>query len=298
MRAARVAVVIATYNRCPELLTTLRALAAMPEQPPVVVVDNASTDGTADAVRREHPCATVIRLDSPRGSSARNRGVEAVDVPYVAFADDDSWWEPGALATAADLFDRHPRLGLVAAKVLVGPDRRVDPISEDMARTPWPAEADLPGVPILGFLACAAVVRREAFVQAGGFHELAGFGGEETLLAMDLAAAGWGLSYVEEVVAVHHPSPVRNPEARGAQELGNTLLRSWLRLPLRDALAATRRGLAEAGNTAPARRTVARTVRALPALLRARRVAPPAILGDLDTLAAGKGGSFPPSQPG
>jgi GT2 family glycosyltransferase len=250
-----------------------------------VVVDNASTDGTVDVVRREHPDVTVIRLETPRGSSARNRGAEGVDAPYVAFADDDSWWAPGALAAAADLFDRHPRLGLITAKVLVGPQRRVDPISEDMARSPLAPEPGLPGVPVLGFLACAAIVRSEAFQQVGGFHALAGFGGEETLLAMDLAAAGWGLSYVEDIVAVHHPSPVRDPEARAAQELGNTLLRSWLRLPLRAAIGATRDGLAQAGNTPASRRTVKRMVRAVPGLVRDRRVAPTSVLGDLDILA-------------
>ncbi|MGH9263726.1 MAG: glycosyltransferase family 2 protein [Acidimicrobiales bacterium] len=285
MTDGRVAVVVATYNRCSELLNTLGELIALPERPQLVVVDNASTDGTAAAVRRDHPDAVLVRLDRPRGSSARNLGVQSVDGPYVAFADDDSWWTPGSLATAAGLFDRHPRLALITAKVLVGPGRRVDPISEAMATGPLAPDPSLPGVPVLGFLACAAIVRREAFQQVGGFHELAGFGGEETLLAMDLAAHGWGLSYVEDVVAVHHPSPVRNPEARAAQELGNTLLRSWLRLPLRDAIGATRQGLVEAGNTPAARRTVAKMLRVLPGLVRDRRVAPGPVLADLQALA-------------
>ena len=293
MSDPRTAVVVVTYNRCSEVLTTLAELARLPERPRVVVVDNASTDGTTDVVRRRHPAVDVVRLDSPRGSSARNVGVESVDAPYVAFADDDSWWAPGALTTAADLFDRHPRLGLLTGKVLVGSEKRVDRISDDMAASPLPPAPELPGVPVLGFLACAAIVRREAFRQAGGFHELAGFGGEETLLAMDLAAAGWGLSYVEEVVAVHHPSPVRHPEARRAHELTNTLLRSWLRLPLRDAVGATRDGLAEAGNTPASRRTVGRMVRALPGLVRQRQVAPASVLRDLDTLAAGRPPRFP-----
>src|SRR5699024_12841714 len=48
----RIGVVVITRNRCRELLRTLRALETLPESPPIVVVDNASCDGTAEAVAR------------------------------------------------------------------------------------------------------------------------------------------------------------------------------------------------------------------------------------------------------
>jgi hypothetical protein len=51
----RVAVVVVTRNRLPELLTTLGHLRSLPERPQVVVVDNASTDGTARTVRKRFP---------------------------------------------------------------------------------------------------------------------------------------------------------------------------------------------------------------------------------------------------
>ena len=211
-----------------------------------MVVDNASTDGTSDAVRALHPHVTVVRLDRPRGSSARNLGVARVTTPYVAFADDDSWWAPGALAAAADLFDRHPRLGLVAAKVLVGPERRLDPVSAGMAESPILPSGDVPGLPVIGFPACAAVVRKEAFEQAGGFNARVGFGGEETLLAVDLLDAGWRVVHVDELVAFHQPSETGDPGRRRTVDLHNELLRTWLRLPAAHALRWTRQVLAGA----------------------------------------------------
>src|SRR5215217_7035814 len=208
-RDGRVAVVVVTRNRLPELLTTLGHLRSLPESPRVVVVDNASTDGTARTVRERFPEVEVVALPENIGGAGRNVGVRKADAPYVAFSDDDSWWASGSLSRAADLFDAHPRLGLVAARTLVGPEEREDPINADMEHVPLPPEPDLPGPLTLGFLACASVVRRVAYLEAGGFKARMMIGGEEELLAADMAAAGWGLAYVSELTAHHHPSTVR-----------------------------------------------------------------------------------------
>lgn len=276
----RTSVVIATFNRCDELLHTIDELQALPERPPIVVVDNASTDGTFDTVRAHHPEVTVVRLDRPRGSSARNVGVAQVSTPYVAFADDDSWWAPGALAAAADLFDTHPRLGLVAAKVLVGPECSVDPVSAEMARSPILPCGDVPGLPVIGFLAGAAVVRRDAFEEAGGFNARAGFGGEESLLAVDLLDAGWRVVYVDELIAFHHPSATADPNRRRAVDLHNELLRAWLRLPIAHALRWTRRVLAGA-DPGQRWRLLPDMAGSLATIVRGRRVAASPVLRQL-----------------
>jgi GT2 family glycosyltransferase len=89
--------------------------------------------------------------------------------------------------------------------------------------------AGLPGLPVLGFLACGAIVRRDAFLAAGGFHRRYGIGGEEELLALDLAEAGWALRYCPEVVAHHHPDAGRDPRPRRAIQARNALWTAWLR---------------------------------------------------------------------
>jgi GT2 family glycosyltransferase len=275
MASSRVTVVIATRNRRDELAHTLRRLGALPERPEIIVVDNASTDGTPDAVARDFACVRVVELERNRGAVARNIGVQEARTPYVAFSDDDSWWEPGALETAAGLLDAYPRLGLIAARPLVGDERRPDPIADRMRDSPLPSDDRLPGPAVLGFLGCAAIVRRTAFLEVGGYSDVLFFVGEERLLAYDLAAAGWGLSYVPEVVAVHRPSPIRaSARHREGLELRNEVLTAWLRRPLPVALTRTLGLAARTVNSAGARSAWPSALVRLPAALRHRRPLP------------------------
>jgi GT2 family glycosyltransferase len=282
---APVAVVIATHNRGPELLSTLARLGALPEQPPIVVVDNGSTDGTAELVRTHHPGVQVVGLRRNQGAAARTIGARLVDSPYVAFSDDDSWWAPGALSRAADLLDRHPRLAVVAARVLVGPEERLDPVCDQMAHSPLPAADDLPGPSVLGFIACGAVVRRTAFLEVGGFDIRLGVGGEEELLSVDLATRGWGLAYVEEVVAHHHPSPTRDPSGRRRIQVRNALWSAWLRRPLGGAARQTIHLAALAMHQPGARSGILLALVGLPWVLRERRPVHPELEAALRTLA-------------
>jgi GT2 family glycosyltransferase len=283
---APVAVVIATRNRGPELLGTLTRLRALHEQPPIVVVDNGSTDGTAELVRtHHHPGVQVVGLRRNQGGAARTVGARLVDSPYVAFSDDDSWWAPGALRRAVELLERHPRLAVLAARVLVGPEERLDPVCAEMAHSPLPAADDLPGPSVLGFIACGAVVRRTAFLEVGGFDVRLGVGGEEELLAVDLAARGWGLAYVHEVVAVHHPSPSRNPSGRRRVQVRNALWSAWLRRPLGGAARQTAHLAALALHQPGARSGILLALLGLPWVLRERRPVHPELEAELRTLA-------------
>ena len=274
----RLTVVVITRNRRAELLRTLARLAELPERPAVVVVDNGSVDGTVAGVRAEHPDVRVVPLGRNHGAGARDIGVHLARTPYVAFSDDDSWWDPGALARAVELFDAHPRLGLIAARVLVGADRVPDPINAAMAGSPLPLEPDLPGPSVLGFLACASVVRRRAFLDAGGFRSLLFFIGEERLLAYDLAAAGWSRCYVPDIVAVHDPSVYRSsPRERRRLELRNLVLTAWLRRPAPVAIRKTASMGMRAVLDGDARVALLAVALRMPAALLQRRPVPPVV---------------------
>ncbi|MFP1625305.1 glycosyltransferase family 2 protein [Streptomyces sp. 5K101] len=270
---SRIGIVVITRNRCTSLLCTLDRLARLPERPPVAVVDNGSTDGTADAVRAGHPGVRLLSPGRNLSAAGRTRGAAALDTPYVAFSDDDSWWEAGALARAADLFDTHPRLGLLSAATLVGPERLPDPLNAALRDSPLGREPDLPGPSVLGFLACAAVVRRAAFLQVGGFHPLLEVGGEEQLLAIDLEARGWGVVHCPDVVARHDPDGLPRP-GRVARMWRNALLTAWLRRPLRQALLQSAELALHAPGDPRARTALADTARRLPAALARRHRIP------------------------
>jgi GT2 family glycosyltransferase len=268
-----VTVVVISRNRRDDVLASLPR-----HEAPVVLVDNGSTDGTVEAVRRAHPDVVVLALERNEGARGRTLGAARAGTPFVAFADDDSWWAPGSLARGVEIMRAHPRLGLLSlgllnARILVGTDQRLDGICAEMATSPLGTAADLPGPSLLGFVACAALVRAEAFEAVGGFDPVVRFPGEEERLALDLADAGWGLAYVDEVTVHHHPSPRRDaPQRREAALWRSRLLTALMRLPPGDVARMTV-GALRTGR--PGLTGLARAAPDVPAaLLRRRRIRP------------------------
>ena len=186
----RVTVAVITHNRRAELARTLDQLADLPENPAIVVVDNGSDDGSAAYVRWSHPAVRLIAARRNLGAIGRNLALRHVMTPYVAFCDDDTWWEPGSLARAADALDAHPDVAAVTARIVVEPSGADDPIVPELAGSPVAGRPGLPGPALLSIMAGASVLRTEAFRAAGGFSPRLWLGGEEELLCTDLVTAG------------------------------------------------------------------------------------------------------------
>jgi len=285
---ARTSFVIASRDRAFELATTVARLLDSTGCP-IVVVDNNSRDDSVAIMDRLAARAAgrlrVIELNRNLGAVGRNVGVAACQTPYVAFCDDDSWWAPEAPAIAARLFDSYPSVGLLAARTIVWPQRREDPLTAELEDSALGRRPDLPGPSILGFMCCAAMVRKRAFAEVGGFSEILHFRGEEQLLAVDMAALGWDLCYCRDLIAIHQPSTIRDtPATQNARVLRNAVLTTWLRRPMAHCLKATGALLWAALHNRAYARGAAEAFLRLPVVVNERRPLPAHVERALATL--------------
>ncbi|MTD53382.1 glycosyltransferase family 2 protein [Amycolatopsis pithecellobii] len=273
----RISVVMITHNRREQLLRTLEHMTKLPDGAPIILVDNASEDGTADAVARLYPQVELIRAERNLGSVARNHAVRQVRTPHVAFCDDDTVWQPGSLDYAADVLDRYPGLASVTGKCLVEPGLEEDPLTPELRDSPVRGPDWLPGPALLGVMAGLTAFRVSAFTEVGGFSARMWLGGEEELLALDLAARGWWMCWDERMIIHHAPSTVRDARRRRQLGIRNTLWTLWLRRPVRSATRRTAAILRTAPPDGATVRAVLEAMRGLPWVLREREVVPPVV---------------------
>jgi rhamnopyranosyl-N-acetylglucosaminyl-diphospho-decaprenol beta-1,3/1,4-galactofuranosyltransferase len=120
----RIVAVVVTWERLALLRESLAAVAAQTRAPDaVVVVDNASTDGTADAVAAEHPDVDLVRLTQNTGGAGGfavgvERALELHAPDLIWLMDDDTVPEPGALEALLAAWRPAPRPALVASRVV------------------------------------------------------------------------------------------------------------------------------------------------------------------------------------
>jgi GT2 family glycosyltransferase len=269
----RLSIVIITYNRPGELLRTLKQMHALPEQPPIIVVDNASNQDVSRLVQYHFPKVKTLRLTNNLGAAARNLGVQRARTPYIAFCDDDTWWQADALRQAVDLLDAYPHVAVLSAKILIGDTERKDPACLEMEHSPLNSD-HLPGRAVLGYFAGACVFRRDAFLDAGGYEPNLFIGGEEALLALDLATRGWLLLYAPQLIVHHYPSLQRDVGSRQKLLARNAIWIAWMRLPWDSALKQTLRILYTAYRQDILPVTAVNVLRGLPWVMRHRRVIP------------------------
>lgn len=203
--------VMPTRNRCGVLAETLTRLAALPDRGfEVVVVDNGSTDDTV-AVVRCYPGVRLIQLGENRAAAARNLGAEAARGNLLLMLDDDSWPEPGTIARAMALFTQRLDLGAAACRV-----RLVDP----------PHRHDAGGVPGLIFN-CGGFVRREAFLEVGGYPADYEYYAEEYVLCCRLWQRGWRVEPRGDLPVWHRRVTVNRDNNNMLRLLVRNNIRLW-----------------------------------------------------------------------
>jgi N-acetylglucosaminyl-diphospho-decaprenol L-rhamnosyltransferase len=130
----RVSIVIVTWNSSSVITQCLDALAADPSSASweVVVVDNASTDGTLEAVREHGIEARLIVNDANRGlAAANNQGIRSGSSPFVLLANPDAMVTAGAIDALLELLERRPEAAF-AVPLLRYPDGRLQTSAGDL----------------------------------------------------------------------------------------------------------------------------------------------------------------------
>ena len=224
---AELAVVIVNFNtgdyleRCLGSLATHRGDVAMD----VLVIDNASSDGSHTTAITAHPWARLI--ENPRNvflSPAWNQGIRETTAPFVFLLNPDAEWWTGTLADLVAVARAHPRAGIVGPRVL-NPDGTVYSSGRS-----FPSVVDAVGHALLGMMrpgnrfseryrlggwdrtsersvdwvsGCAMLMPRAALDEVGPFDEGFPLYGEELDMATRLRDAGWSVLFTPAAEVIH-----------------------------------------------------------------------------------------------
>jgi GT2 family glycosyltransferase len=182
---AAVTAIIPTYNRRELVVqSAFSVLGQTCAKVECLIVDNGSSDGTAEALRAlRADRLVVVERDTPLGAAkARNLGIEAARTPWVAFLDNDDLWAPNKIELQLQVLAEYPSARWCAtACAYVGGDLTVRPGGR-MADGPLgPAKGQLLSSPeLLGLLSrdnvipgggSSVLAARELVLAAGGFHD-------------------------------------------------------------------------------------------------------------------------------
>jgi len=208
--APLVSVIVPAWNAAPFVRQAVHSILSQTlNELEVIVVDDGSSDGTANEVRSiRDPRVHVLTQANSGPAAARNRGVSAAQSPkYVAFLDADDFWDPDKLERQVAHLDASPACGAVGSFLrYVSSSGRVLGVSGHVI---GPAEhAQIARGEFYPFPAMSClVVRREVLQQAGGFDEPLGRIGSEDLDFMARIARVASIETVPEVLGSYRVHP-------------------------------------------------------------------------------------------
>lgn len=225
-RLPDLSVIIVSWN-VRDLLRACLASVQRKREIEVIVVDNASADGSVGMVEAEFPWVRLVANADNRGfTAANNQGLTLSRGRYVLFLNPDTEVVGDALATMITYMDAHPEVGALGPQLRYAdgslqPSRRRFPtfITALFESTPlawhWPDNtwarhyriADRPDDEIQQVdwvVGAALLVRRQALDQVGGFDEGYFMYSEELDLCRRIKAAGWQIVYLPTAQIVHH----------------------------------------------------------------------------------------------
>jgi GT2 family glycosyltransferase len=204
---------VSTRNRPQSLGRCLRSLEALnPLVAQIIVVDDAGDvsleEATSDLPASVRQKLSIVRQEVALGCIAgRNAIVRAATTPYVLQLDDDAYViEPAAVHRALELMAAHERVAAVAYA------------QAEADGSPWPASMQPSAVSyrshIPAYIGFAALLRRQTFLELGGYRESFFFYGEEKDLCMRALDAGHQIVYLPDALVAHVPDPSGRSQSR------------------------------------------------------------------------------------
>ena len=168
----------------------------------LIVVDNASTDSSCDAVSRELPQATLIRLDSNRGfGAANNAGLAHVVTEFVLLLNPDCIVDWKSIEMLVSTMDQTPEASCAAPSLIDRHGRRKSPGSRRIPRSPSDRSNMLEYITACG--ACM-LIRTKAMRTVGGFDETFFLYYEDDDLCIRLQRDAGALVFVPDAEVHHH----------------------------------------------------------------------------------------------
>lgn len=225
---SEIAVLIATRNRREELRRAVESALRQTIDAEVIVLDDASTDGTAEMVEREFPEVVLHRSTVRQDAVARrNLGVTLTNAPLIVVMDDDAVLQSAVTLEQTLLDFDHPRIGAVAIPHI---DVTVDP-------SPVLSAPARDGIYLTSeFIAAAAAIRREVYIDIGGFRETLYHQVEERDFCIRMLEAGRVVRLGRADPIHHYLSPARDLRRMDLYGRRNAILCAWYNEPLPDAL--------------------------------------------------------------
>lgn len=168
---SRISVIIPLYNKVNSIERTLQSVARQSVQPlEVIVVDDGSTDGSAEVVRRMNMPLVQLVSQSNRGvSAARNRAMELAQGEWVALLDGDDCWEPGYLENVERMIDTYPAAAAIGTAFMVDDGRRR--VAGDTPQKEGVVDFFVESMSRYVLIPSATVLRRDITLALGGFPE-------------------------------------------------------------------------------------------------------------------------------
>jgi len=167
----KVSAIIPTYNRLPLLKEAVDSILAQDfEDLELIVVDDGSTDGTCEEIKKYGGRVKLLEQPQNRGvSAARNRGILHARGKYIAFLDSDDLWVKDKLKAQVSFLENNPQYPLCYTdEIWIRKGKRVNPRIKHYKYSGWIFEKCLP---LCIISPSSAVMRRTVFSKVGLFDE-------------------------------------------------------------------------------------------------------------------------------